>query len=53
MAVYQVSRWTAYAQAARYLEHGPGYGIPCIKIGGSLRFPLAWIEQHIGRPLEG
>ncbi len=51
MAIYQVSRCTAYTQAARYLERGPGFGIPCIKIGGSLRFPTAWIEEHIGRPI--
>jgi hypothetical protein len=51
MAIYKVSRCTAYAQAARYLERGPGFGIPCIKLGGSLRFPVAWIEAHIGRPI--
>jgi hypothetical protein len=51
MAIYKVSRCTAYAQAARYLERGPGFGIPCIKVGGSLRFPTAWIEDHIGRPI--
>ena len=52
MAIYRVSRCTAYAQAALYLRRGPGHGIPCLKVGNSLRFPAAWIEAHIGRPVE-
>jgi hypothetical protein len=49
MAIYRIGRCTAYEQAALFLRHGPGHGIPCIKLGNSLRFPLAWIEEHIGR----
>jgi predicted DNA-binding transcriptional regulator AlpA len=48
MAIYQISRCTAYAQAASYRRRGPGHGIPCVKIGNSVRFPSAWIEDHIG-----
>jgi hypothetical protein len=49
MAIYRIGRCTAYEQAARYLRDGPGHGIPCMKLGHSLRFPVAWIEEHIGR----
>ena len=28
MAIYRLSRCTVYAQAASYLERGPGFGIP-------------------------
>lgn len=51
MAIYRIGRCSAYEQAALFLRHGPGHGIPCIKLGNSLRFPLAWIEAHIGRPI--
>ena len=51
MAIYRIGRCTAYEQAALFLRHGPGHGIPCIKLGSSLRFPLAWIEEHIGRQI--
>ena len=51
MAIYRIGRCTAYEQAALFLRHGPGHGIPCMKIGHSLRFPIAWIEAHIGRPV--
>lgn len=49
MAIYRIGRCTAYEQAALHLRKGPGHGIPCLKLGHSLRFPLAWIEDHIGR----
>jgi hypothetical protein len=49
MAIYRIGRCTAYEQAALYLREGPGHGIPCLKLGHNLRFPLAWIEEHIGR----
>jgi hypothetical protein len=51
-AIYRISRCTAYAQAASYLRRGPGHGIPCVKIGNSVRFPAAWIEDHIGRRVD-
>lgn len=51
MAIYRIGRCTAYQQAALFLEQGPGHGIPCLRVGTSLRFPVAWIEDHIGRPL--
>ena len=50
MAIYRIGRCTAYEQAALFLREGPGHGIPCIRIGTQLRFPIAWIEAHIGRP---
>jgi hypothetical protein len=49
MDIYRISRCTAYAQARQYLRRGPGHGIPCVKLGNSVRFPVAWIEAHIGR----
>jgi hypothetical protein len=49
MAIYRIGRCAAYEQAALYLRHGPGHGIPCLRLGRSLRFPIAWIEGHIGR----
>ena len=48
MKLYRIGRCTAYEQARRYLDDGPGHGIPCIRLGHSLRFPIAWIESHIG-----
>jgi hypothetical protein len=48
MAIYRIGRCTAYDQAALFLREGPGHGIPCIRIGAQIRFPLAWIEAHIG-----
>jgi len=53
MSIYRIGRCTAYEQAALFLRDGPGHGIPCMKIGNSLRFPVAWIEAHIGRPVTG
>ena len=50
MAIYRIGRCTAYDQAALFLREGPGHGIPRIRIGSQLRFPIAWIEAHIGRP---
>ena len=49
MAIYRIGRCTAYDQAGLFLREGPGHGIPCIRIGTQLRFPLAWIEAHIGQ----
>ncbi|MFT3852018.1 MAG: hypothetical protein QM733_04665 [Ilumatobacteraceae bacterium] len=48
MRLYRIGRCTAYDQARLYLEGGPGHGIPCIRLGHSIRFPIAWIEAHIG-----
>jgi predicted DNA-binding transcriptional regulator AlpA len=48
MAIYRISRCTAYAQAASFRRSGPGHGIPSVKLGNSVRFPAAWIEAHIG-----
>ena len=53
MAIYHISRYTAYEQARLFLAAGPGHGIPCIRLGHSIRFPVAWIEAHIGAPLPG
>ena len=53
MAIYRIGRCTAYEQAALYLRDGPGHGIPCLRIGTRIRFPLAWIEAHIGREVGG
>ena len=50
MAIYRIGRCTAYEQAALFLREGPGHGIPRIRIGSQLRFPIAWIEAHIGQP---
>ena len=41
MAIYRIGRCTPYEQAALYLRKGPGHGIPCLKLGHSLRFPVA------------
>jgi hypothetical protein len=48
MQLYRIGRCTAYEQARRCLDDGPGHGIPCIRLGHSLRFPVSWIEAHIG-----
>ena len=48
MRIYRIGRCTAYEQARRYLDDGSGHGIPCIRLGHSIRFPIAWIEAHIG-----
>lgn len=53
MAIYRIGRCTAYEQAALFPREGPGHGIPCLRIGNAIRFPVARIEAHIGRPLEG
>ena len=53
MGIYRISRCSAYAQAALYLRRGAGHGIPCVKIGNSVRFPAAWIEAHIGAQVMG
>ena len=31
MAIYHISRYTAYEQARLFLDDGPGHGIPCIR----------------------
>lgn len=48
MRIYRIGRYAAYEQARLYLTAGPGHGIPCIRLGHSIRFPVAWIEAHIG-----
>lgn len=49
--VLRISRTTTYEQANAYLDTGGQNGIPCVRVGTSLRFPRLLLEQYIEQPI--
>jgi excisionase family DNA binding protein len=51
-AVLRIGRSAAYAEVARFEATGGRHGIPCVRIGRTLRVPkralLRWIEEQVG-----
>jgi len=47
-----IGRTAAYDAAKRYRETGGAEGIAVVAVGGSLRVPVAWLEQMAGGPIE-
>jgi hypothetical protein len=49
--VLRISRTKAYAQANAFLASDGTKGLPCVRIGDSLRFPRLAIERLIEQPI--
>ena len=49
--VLRISRTKTYEQANAYLDTGGRNGIPCVRVGTSLRFPRLLLEQYIEQPI--
>ncbi|MEM9040333.1 MAG: hypothetical protein AAGD33_10610 [Actinomycetota bacterium] len=51
MDVLRIGRTKAYEQARLYLDTNGEAGLPCIKVGDSIRFLRHAIEDLIGEPI--
>ena len=51
MGVLRIGRTKAYEQARLYLDTNGEAGLPCIKVGDSIRFLRHAIEDLIGEPI--
>jgi hypothetical protein len=51
-AVLRIGRTAAYEATRRYRATGGAEGIPCYKVGGSLRIPVHKLEEIAGGPIE-
>lgn len=51
MDVLRIGRTKAYEQARLYLDTNGEDGLPCIKVGDSIRFLRHAIEDLIGEPI--
>lgn len=51
MDVLRIGRTKAYEQARLYLDTNGEAGLPCIKVGDSVRFLRHAIEDLIGEPI--
>lgn len=49
--VLRISRTKTYEQANAYLDTDGQHGIPCVRVGTSLRFPRLLLEQYIEQPI--
>jgi hypothetical protein len=49
--VLRISRTKTYAQANAFLASDGTKGLPCVRIGDSLRFPRLAIERLIEQPI--
>jgi len=50
--VLRIGRTAAYEAAKRFRSSGGTDGIPVVAVGGSLRVPVARLEQWAGGPLD-
>jgi hypothetical protein len=51
-AVLRIGRTAAYEATRRYRATSGAEGIPCYKVGGSLRIPVHKLEEIAGGPIE-
>lgn len=51
MDVLRIGRTKAYEQARLYLDTNGEAGLPCVKVGDSIRFLRHAIEDLIGEPI--
>jgi hypothetical protein len=51
-AVLRIGRTAAYEATRRYRATDGAEGIPCYKVGGSLRIPVHKLEEIAGGPIE-
>lgn len=51
MDVLRIGRTKAYEQARLYLETDGEVGLPCVRVGDSIRFLRHAIESLIGEPI--
>jgi hypothetical protein len=52
MRVLRIGRTAAYAGAKRYRQTGGAEGLPVIVVCGSLRVPVAKLEEMAGGPID-
>lgn len=50
--ILDIGRTAAYEGAKRYRETNGAEGIKVVAVGGSLRVPVAWLEQMAGGPID-
>lgn len=49
--VMRISRTAAYEGARNFLETDGADGIPCVRVGRSIRFPRLLLEQYLKQPI--
>lgn len=49
--VMRISRTAAYEGARNFLDTGGANGIPCVRVGRSIRFPRLLLEQYLKQPI--
>jgi hypothetical protein len=49
--VMRISRTAAYEGARNFLDTGGADGIPCVRVGRSIRFPRLLLEQYLKQPI--
>jgi hypothetical protein len=51
ISVMRISRTAAYEGARNFLRTDGAYGIPCVRVGRSIRFPRLLLEQYLKQPI--
>jgi len=51
MDLLRIGRTKAYAQARLFLDTDGVEGLPCVRVGDSIRFPRHAIETLLGQPI--
>lgn len=49
--VMRISRTAAYEGARNFLRTDGADGIPCVRVGRSIRFPRLLLEQYLKQPI--
>ncbi len=49
--VMRISRTAAYEGARNFLDTDGADGIPCVRVGRSIRFPRLLLEQYLKQPI--
>ena len=51
ISVMRISRTAAYEGARNFLRTDGAAGIPCVRVGRSIRFPRLLLEQYLKQPI--
>jgi len=51
MDLLRIGRTKAYEQARLFLDTDGADGLPCVRVGDSIRFPRCAIEALLGQPI--
>lgn len=51
ISVMRISRTAAYEGARKFLRTDGAAGIPCVRVGRSIRFPRLLLEQYLKQPI--